>query len=796
MRVSIAWLREYVPTSLSAETLAHRLTMAGLEAEEIVELDPDMKDVVVARIRNVFPHPNADRLTICEVETESRILRVVCGAPNVRPGLVVPLALEGAHLRSGMTVRKSRIRGVESEGMLCSAKELGLSEDASGLLELPENVRIGQPLSDALGLQDTILNLNVTPNRPDCLSIVGVAREVAALEGLPLSLPSTEVVESDVPAVSKTSVQVLEPSLCPRYAARVVLGVRVGPSPEWLQKRLSAVGFRPINNVVDVTNYVLMELGHPLHAFDYDRLAEHRIVVRRARPGENLTTLDGVPRGLTTETLVIADAEKPVALAGILGGQDTAVSETTQNLLLESAFFNSVSIRRTAKALGLSTEASYRFERGADVGGVKTALDRAAELIRRLAGGEVCRGVVDVYPHPFHAPEIRLRKERVTALLGAEVNSETIGRFLRSLGCHVEGNNPFRVVPPTFRPDLTREIDLIEEIARLFGYENIPTTFPEGEIPSKAPPPHLTLRRQLVGLMSALGYHEACNYGFTSPRLFEQMRMEHELRQALCVANPLSADLSVMRPSLLPSLMQNLVTNRRHRVERIALFELARTFRPRRGEKLPEERWMLAGVLSGAAPKHWANSSHEPDFYDVKGVVEAILKEVGVSDWTLARAEHPAFHPGRSAVVSRESRILATFGEVHPVVLKNFDLTQRAYLFEADVDALAESATASRRMQPLSPFPSVTRDLALLVESDLPAEAVTQIIRESVGELLGSLSLFDVYVGERIPPNKKSLAYSIEYRSFERTLTDTEVDHFQARLLRRLADELGAQLRT
>jgi len=799
MRISIAWLKEYVQTNLDTETLAHKLTMVGLEAEEIISLDPGIRDVVVARIRNVQPHPNSDRLFVCEVETGSRIQRVVCGAPNVRPGLVTPLALEGAHLPSGMTVRSARIRGVESDGMLCSAKELGLSDDASGLLELPETLRIGQSLREALGLDDTALELNVTPNRPDCLSIVGVAREVATVENLPLRVPQPVVKESDVPIASKTSVEILEPTLCPRYMARVVLGVRVGASPDWLQKRLHAVGLRSINNVVDVTNYVLMELGHPLHAFDYDRLAEHRIVVRRARPEEEITTLDGVRRNLTTETLVIADAEKPVALAGIMGGESTEVSETTQNLLLESAYFNPVSIRRTAKALGISTESSYRFERGADIEGVRRALDRATELIVQVAGGEVCKGVVDVYPKPAAPVEILLRPERARQVLGAEIPTEEMTRILRSLGCHVEGESPLRVVAPTFRPDLTREIDLIEEVARIWGYDNIPTTFPLGDIPSKVANPHLALRRQLASILCAAGYYEACNYAFISPQLFEMMRIPEgsELRNALVLANPLSVELSVMRTSLWPGLMQNLAANRRHGVERVALFEIGREFHPRPGEELPYERWMLAGVLSGAPPKRWGVPLREPDFYDVKGLIEAILKATGVEKWVLARAKHPSLHPGRSAVITLEDRTLATFGEVHPGVLKNFDLNRRAVLFEVDVDALAEVANPTRVMESISPFPSTHRDLAVVVDADLPSEEVTRRIREAIPpDLLGSLSLFDVYVGGQIPPNKKSLAYAIEYRSLERTLTDAEVDRIQAQIVHTLTTEVGAALRS
>lgn len=799
MRISAKWVREYVDTALSPDDLAQRLTMLGLEAEEVMPLDPGIDRVIVARVSSVSPHPNADKLSVCVVETGSGAVRVVCGAPNVRPGMVAPLALDGARLPSGMTIRVTSVRGVESHGMLCSARELQLSDDASGLMELPAEVAVGTPLREALGLDDTAIELGVAANRPDCLSIVGVAREIATSQGLSLRVPKPIVAEGEEPTSQATTVEVRDPELCPRYAARVIRGVRIAPSPAWLVRRLHAVGLRSINNVVDVTNYVLMELGHPLHAFDDDRLAENRIVVRRAMADESIQTLDGEERNLTSETLVIADAEKPVALAGIMGGRHSEVTSETRNVLLESAYFNPISIRRTAKVLGLKTEASFRFERGADPEGVLRALDRAAELILQVAGGEACRGVVDVYPARHEAKRIELKPERVNALLGTDIAGSEMVRILRGLGCGVEEGDPLVVVAPTFRPDLTRDIDLVEEIVRVSGFASVPTTLPVGESPGCVPDPYMQLRRRIASVMVASGFREVCNYGFYGPASLDRIRIggEDPLRDELRIANPLSAEISVMRTSLLPSLMENVRHNRRRQVEHIALFEVSRVFHDGSRSELPRERWMLGAALCGARRKHWSSDVREPDYYDAKGVVEAILESIGVQSWNLERSVHPTFHPGRTAEIRIGDQILARFGEVHPDVLSNYELIRRTLLIEMDVDLLAANARTERWMEPLPLFPSSNRDLAVVVDASVPAEAVMRTIRDTVSpSVLASVSLFDVYSGDQIAEEEKSLAFSLEYRSSDRTLTDAEVDRFQSQITHVLEEQLGARLRS
>jgi phenylalanyl-tRNA synthetase beta chain len=799
MRVSVQWLEEFIGKRLEPGPLAERLTMLGVGAEEIIPLDPGIRDVVVARILRVKPHPDAPRLSICAVDAGRREpVQVVCGAPNARPGLVAPLALEGAKLPNGLTVAATSIQGVRSQAMLCSAAELRLSQEADGLMELPTSLRPGTALVEALELDDTAIELDITPNRPDCLSIVGVARELATLERLPLRVPTPRVQEEGRPIADVTSVEVLDPALCPRYAARVVLGVRVEPSPLWIQKRLRAVGLRPISNVVDVTNYALMELGHPLHAFDLDRLGGRRIVVRRARDGETLTTLDGESHNLTTETLVIADAKKPVALAGIMGGSDAEVTSETRNVLLESAYFNPVSIRSTAKALGVHTEASHRFERGADVGGVVRALDRAAELLQDIAGGEVCSGVLDLYPRPVEPLVVHLRPQRANALLGTDIAAEEMQAILTGLGCHVEKGPPLGVTVPTYRPDLTREVDLIEEIARVHGYDDIPTTLPTGAIASAALDPDLQRRRAIHQVMLSCGLHEACNYAFYSPGSLDRIRIPqgHPLRDEVVIANPMSAEASVLRTSLLPSLLHNVRHNRRHQVEHVALYELARVFLSRGARELPTEKWVVAGAVCGHYPAHWSSSAREPDFYDAKGVVEALLRAAGLREWSLERTDHPTFHPGRSARTLWNGHVLATLGEAHPEVLRNNDIDRRVVLFEVDADALCAHWRPDRWMEALPPFPSTKRDLSFLVDKRWPAADITDTIRGAIRGLLGSVLLFDVYTGEQVPSGKKSLAYSLEYRSAERTLTDSEVDRMQAQIVRLLEERFGAELRT
>ena len=827
MNVTLNWLKNYIDFEFSPSELADRLTMLGIEVESIKQLGAELEGVVVGSVTSIQPHPNADKLVLCQVDIgETEELQIVCGAPNAREGMLAPVATIGATLPIGLTIKRAKLRGEVSLGMLCSEKELGLSEDAAGLMELPTDTPLGTSLSEALGLDDVVFELEITPNRPDCLSLIGVAREIRAETGNALKLPQVDFNEDETDIREMTSVTIEAPDLCPRYAARVIRGVKVGQSPAWLQHRLESVGIGIINNIVDITNFVLMEYGQPLHAFDYHKLTENRIVVRRAAAGENITTLDEIARELTPDMLVIADAEKPVALAGIMGGYDSEITETTCDVLLESAYFNPSSIRATAKALGISTEASYRFERGADPGVVLAALDRAAQLIAELAGGSICKGIVDVYPGQQPLRRIQLRPERVNFILGTALEAAEMVQILRHLGFDIEESRPevaptgtkkdrdpevapteksvFQVTAPTFRSDITREIDLIEEIARVYGYDNIPTTLPKGDIPVPVPNPSTEVRKHIKYFLLAAGMMEAINYSFCDPNCFDKIRFtaDNPLRDALKLRNPLSPEMSVLRTTLIPSLLENAQHNRNHQIDTIALFEIGNVFIQDGGSSRSDlriatlEPERVTGILAGQIGDGvYSNPYREPDFYDIKGLVEGILEVCGIVDYTLQKTDAPTFHSGRNAAVLLDDRQLGTFGEAHPEVLENYDLPYKAYLFDFDMEALVDAAIFAKRFEPIPVYPKVERDLAIVVDKELLSDIPTGLIYATGGELVESVRLFDVYEGEQVPEGKKSLAYAITYHSATETLTDKAVNALHDKVVKRLNQELGAELR-
>ena len=807
MHVTLNWLKNYIDFEFSPNELADRLTMLGVEVESIKQLGAELEGVVVGSVTAIRPHPNADKLVLCQVDIgESEELQIVCGAPNVREGMLAPVARIGATLPIGLTIKRAKLRGEASHGMLCSEKELGLSEDAAGLMELQADIPLGTSFSEALGLDDVIFELEITPNRPDCLSMIGVAREIRAETGNALKLPRVDFNEAETDIQEMTSVTIEAPGLCPRYAARVIQGVKIEASPEWLQQRLESVGIGVINNIVDITNFVLMEYGQPLHAFDYHKLAENRIVVRRAAVGENLTTLDEIERELAPDMLVIADAEKPVALAGIMGGYDSEITDTTCDVLLESAYFNPSSVRATAKALGISTEASYRFERGADPGIVLAALDRAAQLIAELAGGTICKGIVDVYPGEQPLTRIQLRPERVNFILGTAIEATEMTQILSHLGFDVKANgaenrqadeetSSLRVTVPTFRSDISREIDLIEEIARVHGYDNIPTTLPKGDIPVPAPNPSTEVRKRVKQFLLAAGMMEAVNYSFCDPNCFDKIRFtaDSPLRETLKLQNPLSPEMSVLRTTLLPRLLENAQHNRNHQIDTIAFFEIGNVF-IRNGEQKEPER--VAGILAGQIGEGvYSHPYRSPDFYDIKGVVEGILEVCGIVDYTLQKTDTPTFHPGRSAEILLRNKQIGTFGEAHPEVLENYDLPYKAYLFEFDMEVLVDAAIFAKRFEPIPIYPTIERDLAIVVDKDVLSDMPTELIYATGGELVKSVRLFDVYEGEQVPEEKKSLAYAITYHSATETLTDKAVNTLHDKVVKHLNQKLGAELR-
>jgi phenylalanyl-tRNA synthetase beta chain len=801
MKVSLNWIRDFVEIRIGLKELINLLTMAGLEVEEAVSVGEGFEKVVVAEIQSVRRHPNADRLSLVEVKTQQESFSIVCGATNIKGGQKVPLALVGARLPNGIEIKKSKIRGVSSEGMLCSETELGLGKDASGILILPPHVPLGVDLGEALGLKDTLLDISITPNRPDCLCVIGVAREIAALTHQRVKHPLLSLSDRGEEIHQKTSVTILDQDLCPRYVARMIEGVKIGPSPHWMSDRLEKVGIRSITNVVDVTNYIMMEYGQPLHAFDFELLEEGRIVVRRAKEGEEFVTLDGVKRTLDGEMLMICDGVKPVAIAGVMGGLNSEIREDTGTVLLESAYFNPAGNRRTSKKLGLETEAAYRFGRGIDYGGCLSAANRATQLIQELAGGRVVEGVVDVYPVPIKPKPIRLSVRKIHQVLGTEVSAKQVTNYLEDLGLEVRGENEDVLVgtPPSFRGDLEREIDVIEEVARLDGYERIPTTIPKGPPSSEERSKEFLIERRLVDTLIVHGYHEVVTYSFTSPSSWDIIGLppDDPRRQHLRILNPLTEDLSVMRTSLIPGLMETARYNLSRKNSNLKLFELKKVFLPQEGERLPKEVKILAGVAMGFdRDPHWAFSPRSVDFYDVKGCVEDLLDALMVKGARFNQAgDVPYLHPGKASRVVLDQEVLGAFGEVHPEVLGRYEIHGKVYLFEMDFGKMVKWARNEKRFQPLPKFPAVYRDLSVIVDKALEAERVIEAILSFRQPFVEEIILFDIYQGPPIPDGKKGISYRIRYRASDRTLTDEEVNQYHEKIFSRLKEAFQIELR-
>ncbi|MBF5040796.1 phenylalanine--tRNA ligase subunit beta [Aggregicoccus sp. 17bor-14] len=807
MKISQKWLADYVQLPESTDALAKKLTDAGLEIEGLERPGAALDGVLVAQIKESVQHPNADKLSVTQVDIGgSALLQVVCGAKNYKVGDKVPLATAGTKLPNGVEIKQAALRGVESFGMLCSAKELALSEESSGLLILPAQLKPGTPIAEALGLDDVVLEVNVTPNRPDALSHLGVAREVSVVTGAPLKLPQPSFKEGGKPTAEQVKVRIEDAERCPRYAARVVEGVKVGPSPQWMQERLKACGVRAINNLVDVTNYVLLEYGQPLHAFDLAKVAGPEIVVRRAKAGETLTTLDGKARTLDADDLLICDAKGPTALAGVMGGGDSEVSAATTRVLIESANFQASGVRRTAKRHGLHTEASHRFERGADLDAVPLALERAAALIAELGGGTVAPGRLDVYPKPSPARRVTLRFARVDALLGTPVAEQECRRILAALGFKAmeEGKGQVTYEVPRARVDVEREEDLVEEIARVFGFDHIPAKLPRGLAELAPEPAHFDAERRVRAALSGHGLDEVVNYSFLAPRTLQVLG---EAQPPVALVNPLSVEQSVMRTTLLGGLLENLSRSVRHQVERVALYEMGRVyFRDAAGGQgqrpASHEVHRVAGLVWGLrAGRTWTQKDARMDFYDAKGAVEALLQALRIAEGgeggvRFVPVEMPAYHPRACAtVLLPDASPAGLVGELHPRVTKALGLPEGVFAFELDTAPLYKAAQLVPAYHPLPRFPAVLRDLAVVVPLELRNEEIRQVIREVGGPLVEDASIFDVYTGKPIPEGRKNVAYAIRYRSAERTLTDAEVTEAHQRIIAEVNQRLGAALR-
>ncbi len=799
MKVPLNWLRDYVTVDLPPAELAHRLTMAGTEVGGIQTVGGAWDGIVVARVTAIRPHPNADRLWLVTVDLGGSSETVVSGAPNLAVGICVPFAPVGSTLIDGhtgerITLRAATIRGVTSRGMVCSERELGLSEDHSGILVLDPEAPVGRPLAEVLG--ETILDLEVTPNRPDLLGVLGVAREVAALTRQPLRLPAEDYPEAGPPAADLTRVDILDPDLCPRYVAAIVEGVSIGPSPAWMRRRLEAVGVRPISLIVDITNYVMMEYGQPLHAFDFERLRGRRILVRRARAGERMTTLDGEDRPLPHDALLICDGEGPVAVAGVMGGLESEVAEATRTILLEAANFQQVSIRRTSRALKMRTEAALRFDKGLAPALPLAAARRAVRLMVELSGGRACRGVVDAYPGRRDRAPIPISPTEVRRVLGLPVDRDqlrqALGRF--GIACAEAGEN-LLARPPDHRTDLAIPADLVEEVARLLGYDQIPTLPLDGPIPDGAPDQTLAALEAVRAALAACGLQEVITYSLVGDRQMARLG-EGTVPRGLRLLNPLSAEQDLLRTTLRASLLEVAAQHQRQGESAVRLFEVGRVFLPRPGE-LPEERETVAIVLAGERGQiSWAAPPAEADLFDLKGIVEELFRRLGVEGAGWERGEDPHLLPGTCAVARRGGEILAVVGEVHPQVAARFDFRTRAFLAEADVLRLMGAARAPNfQIVPIARFPAVRRDLAIVVREGVPAADLEATLREAGEGLVAEVRLFDAYRGDRIAAGRVSYAYALSYQAPDRTLTDAEVDLVQDRIVAALRSRFLATLR-
>ncbi len=791
MKFTHRWLLQHLLTDLSPQAIGERLTLAGLELEGLTDLSLGLEQVQTGVLRSVAPHPQADRLTLCQVQVGTESLTIVCGATNHREGDVVAVARIGAHLPNGLTIQSSLVRGQRSDGMLCSRAELGLPGPSEGILILPPATASGLPLTEVLGRDDYLFELSLTPNRGDCLGVRGIARELAALtqtalQPLPVEIPQTNA--------NPAMVQIEDADGCPRYAGRIVRGVRIQPSPEWLRLRLETVGLRSINNVVDITNYILLDLNQPLHAFDLARL-QLPIQVRRARPGEVLRTLDGVDRLLDGEMTVIADTGRVLALAGIMGGEESGVTAETTDLFLEAAYFEPLRIARTGRRLGLTSESRYRFERGTDPDGLLLALDRATHWILTLAGGEAGPITwVDAGSWSL-PPPVAMRPQRINRLGGIELTPAQMTAMLGHLGCRLvgEAGEGLTFQPPSHRHDLRREEDLLEEVIRLYGYDRVPTSLPRLEINAQEIDPLERTIETVHHLLGGLGYLEAINYAFVG---VERQHMFEPTVTATALLNPISADQAVLRTGLAAGLVDNAQRNLDRGNLRLRLYEMGRVFLPTAEGGLQESQ-RLAGLLSG--PLHersWHVLPREADFFDLKGDLETLLRRLG---WEGVRFEAggPDFlHPGRKAVIlSAENRPLGWIGTLHPARRAQMDLPQDVQLFELEAEAMAQAKPAAAAPGVASRFPTVERDLAFVVAETVPSAALLTAIGQVEPLLIRSVALFDLYMGPPLAEGCKSLAVRVLLQAEDRTLTDGEAQGVTERIVIRMQEQFGATLR-
>ena len=810
MQVSIKWLKDYVEIDEPAEKIADRLTMAGVPVERIVRADEGLEKVITGRIEKITAHPDSDHLLVCQLNMGSaELTQIVTGASNVREGHIVPVATVGAVLPDGKKISKGKLRGIPSNGMMCSAGELAIDteglpdEQVNGIYILPSDTPVGVPAAQVLGLDDVILEFELTANRADCFSVIGIAREVAALTGKSLRMPTIEVKETaGVRAADLVSIHIDDKELCRRFSARVLRDVKVAPTPAWMVDRLRGAGIRSINNVVDVTNFVMLELGQPLHAYDYDRIAGHTLTARRARAGEQLHTLDDSNRIAVGDELVIADSEKPAGLAGIMGGLDSEVTDQTTTVVLEAASFHGPTIRRTARRIGLRSEASGRFERGVDETETIRAVTRAAQLLAEMDACTVAEGTIDVNPAPRVPTVLTFSARAVAERIGANIPGEWMASALRSLGFIVEeqGVETYRVVVPSWRGDVTLMEDISEEVARLYGFDNIASKMPSGAVLQGSVSEMQAFVDTMRETLASLGMTEELSFSFTSAVALDKLCVPEDsvLRRAIPIMNPLMEEYPLVRTTLLTSILENAARNVARRNLDLRLFDIAPVFFPKAlpVTELVEEKCKVAGLLTGRRnPIAWDTDNAMVDFYDAKGVLEHFLSVIGVQKYTVERGEHFAMHPGKTAFFKKGRDVIAVLGEIHPTVAANFGIGQSVYVFEMDAETLLRYRKKKATIKALPKYPASTRDLAILVDADLTTAEIERVIAKKGGSYFRGATLFDVYEGKQVGEGKKSMAFHLHFQSDDKTLTDEEVDAAFAAILQAAEEQLHAQLR-
>lgn len=816
MKVSYQWLSEYVDVSgFTAEELAEKLTRSGIEVDIVEDRNKGVTDVVVGFVKSREKHPDADKLSVCIIDAgQGEDLQIVCGAKNIDAGQKVPVAMIGAVLPGGLQIKRAKLRGVESQGMICSAKELGLNdkllpkEIQEGILVLPEDTEIGSSILDVLAISDKVLELDLTPNRSDCLSMLGAAYEIAAILGRGVKLPDAEAARgaagtAAAKAADHISVKITATEQCSHYAARLIEGVRVGTSPLWMQNRLMAAGIRPINNIVDITNFVMLEYGQPLHAFDAEQLNNGHIEVRLAKAGEKLVTLDDVERTLEPHMLLITDGTKPVGIAGVMGGANSEVTEGTTRILLESAKFAGSSVRRTSRQLGLRSEASLRFEKEVNPEAVLPALNRAAALMAQYAAGQVADGIAQAVAGSHKPVSIELAADRVNNYLGTELSLAEMGQIIERLHFTFEqaGEGKLLVHVPSRRGDITRDVDLIEEVARLFGYDNIPTTLMTGVTTPGSLSKEQSIRRITRNLLTQSGLHEVLTYSFTQPDQTVSLPGLYPAAKPISLAMPMSEDRSQLRTSLLPHLLDVVSYNRNRTMDDVAIFEIGKVFITDESSltDLPQEKLLLSIVLTGKRRQaHWAQKSEAVDFYDIKGVFDRLVSYLGVKGLTYKSASPDGFHPGRTAELllntAEGEQVIGRIGQLHPTVQQQRDLDD-TYVLEVELSPILEAAGDAIVYKLLPRYPSIGRDLAVVVNASVPVGLMEQTITEVAGDLLESIQVFDIYTGERLGANRKSVAIALVYRHAERTLLDEEVTELHAKVVQTLEQQYEAELR-